>query len=289
MRGVESAETAYRMLKSAAERLERAGVERPVREAQMLLAMATGRTRLQAIQELERPLTPEEAQQFESLIARRERRTPIAYLRGTQEFYGLEFVVTPATLIPRPETEMLVDFAVERLCDQPGAVAAEAGTGSGCIAIAAALRLPGARFLATDHSIEALATAQENLIRYRLQERVLLARADLLTALADDSAHLILSNPPYIPTAEIARLQPEVRDYEPRIALDGGADGLCMYRSLAHTARRTLKPGGWIAVETGAGQARSVAKLFREAGLSSVEIRPDLAGIERLVAARRDR
>jgi release factor glutamine methyltransferase len=276
------------LLKSAAERLERAGIERPVREAQLLLAMATGRTRLQALQGLDRPLTPEEAQRFEDLIARRERRVPFAYLRGTQEFYGLEFRVTPATLIPRPETEMLVDFAIERLRDLPGAMAAEAGTGTGCLTIAAALHLPGARFLATDLSIEALAAARENVSRYRLQGRVLLARADMLTTLADSSAHLILSNPPYIPTAEIADLQPEVRDYEPRMALDGGADGLSLYRSLARTARRALRPGGWIAVETGAGQALSVANLFHEAGLSSAEIRRDLAGIERLVAAQRE-
>jgi release factor glutamine methyltransferase len=276
-------------MQSAAERLQRAGVERPVREAQLLLALATGKDRLQALQGLDRPLTPEESQRLESLIAQRERRVPLAYLRGTQEFYGLEFLVTRATLIPRPETELLVDFAIERLRDLPVAAAAEAGTGSGCVAIAAAHHLPGARFLATDLSTEALAVARENLVRHRLQERVLLARADLLTALAGESVHLVLSNPPYIPSAEFARLQPEVRDYEPRIALDGGEDGLSMYRSLAQTARRALKPGGWIAVETGAGQARSVANLFWTAGLSSMQIRCDLAGIERLVAARRER
>lgn len=273
-------------LQEAAADLERAGVERPVFEAQLLLALAVGGTRLDVIRGLGRSLTPAESGRFREMVASRASRVPLAYLRGTQEFYGLEFLVSPAVLVPRPETEVLVDFAVEVSAShggRPASVIVDVGTGSGCIALSVAVRVPCARVLAVDLSPEALAVARANVERLCVEEHVLLARSNMLSAVRPESADLVLANPPYIPTDEVAELQPEVRMHEPRMALDGGRDGLVFHRALIEGAWRALRPGGGLGIEVALGQADLVAGLVERAGFESVARRRDLAGIVRVV------
>ena len=255
-------------------------------EAQLLLALALGITRTTVTAGLYELLGSAERGRFQDLVESRCSRAPLAYLRGTQEFYGLDFDVGPAVLIPRPETEMLVEFAREMLdagctacpyvCELPrGATSAQAGfrmrfadvgTGSGCIAVAV--------------------LARRNAVRHSVDSRLRFVRSDFLAGASAGRFDLILSNPPYIPSGELAGLQPEVRDSEPALALDGGPDGLAPYRRLAPLARHSLALGGSLAVEVGQGQAPDVARIFAGAGLSRIEVRRDLAGIERLVAAR---
>ncbi len=263
-------------------------------EAQLLLALALGITRTSVAAGLFDLNGSVEQARFQELVELRRRRVPLAYLRGAQEFYGLSFEVGPAALIPRPETEMLVAFALERLeaagrwaadARQPfQPVIADVGTGSGCIAIAVLAHCPAARGAAFDISGEALEIARRNATRHTVSGRLGFVRGDLLSGAASGRFDLILSNPPYIPTGELDGLQPEVRDSEPRMALDGGQDGLAPYRRLAPSALRCLAPGGSLVVEVGQGQAADVARIFTAAGLSEVEIRQDLAGIDRLVA-----
>ena len=244
------------------------------------------------------------------LVAARCRHTPFAYLRGFQEFYGLEFEVSPAVLIPRPETEMLVDFAREKLdplsashagdgarahvnsgAKMPihacGPLLADVGTGSGCIAIACLVHCPRASAAAVDLAPDALAHARRNAFRNGVSSRMRFIEGNLLAGAAADRFDVILSNPPYIPSAKCEELQPEVRDAEPRLALDGGPDGLAPYRMLSPQAARSLAPRGWLAVEVGIGQALDVTRIFARAGLQDIETRKDLAGIERVVAGRR--
>ena len=280
---------------SAATRLAECGVESPRLEAQLLLALALGITRTAVVAGLFDPPAQEQAQSFSRLVNSRCRHIPLAYLRGTQEFYGLEFAVGPVVLIPRPETEMLVDFAREILALEMSSkgstssacpVIADVGTGSGCIAIAALAYCPVARGIALDLSEGALEVARGNAARQGVIERLRFLRGSLLAGAGPARFDLILSNPPYIPSSQIAGLQPEVRDSEPRLALDGGPSGLDPYRELAPAARRSLKPGGTIAVEVGMGQAPEVAAIFGAARLTQIEIRRDLAGIERVVTGR---
>lgn len=301
------------LLAGAAQKLEAAGVESPRLEARLLLAQALGVSSVELLRGLGREPTDAEIRRFEGLLGERARRVPLAYLRGTQEFYGLTFEVTPATLIPRPETELLVEYVLEKAlgvrssgvgkesqCLTPNAPEGEraqrsvrtlidVGTGSGCIAVAVAVHAPAMRVVAVDISAEALAVARRNAARHHVAGRVQFIRGELLDSVASQCAEIIVSNPPYIPTKEIETLQPEVRDYEPRIALDGGPDGLRLYRRLFAGARRTLRPGGWLAVEVGFGQAEAVAERMALVGFEEIERRRDLVGIERVVAGRRGR
>ena len=273
-------------------RLNAAGIESPRFEAQLLLALTLGVSRTTILAGLRSDLSEREFQRFEGLVRERERRVPLAYLRGTQEFYGLTFAVTPATLIPRPETEMLVDFALEKLTLPPPlleerglggeVILVDVGTGTGCIPIAVLAHCPGAYAIAVDLSAEALKVARGNAEANGVADRLRFVRGNLLTGMGRE-IDLLLSNPPYIPTGEVDGLQPEVRDFEPHLALDGGADGLDLLRGLAREARRVLKPGGWLAVEIAMGQAPVVIKLFAANGLTDIAARRDLAGIERIV------
>lgn len=274
------------LLQRAIARLTAAGVETPRLEAQLLLAQALGVTRTAVVAGLYREPDALQAAEFERLVQARERRVPLAYLRGTQEFYGLTFRVGPAVLIPRPETELLVEFALEKLKNAEERVA-DVGTGSGCIVTAVLVHAPKTQGIGFDLSAAALAIAQENLRRNRVLSRARLVQGDLLTGAGREQFGIVVSNPPYIPSAEIATLAPEVRDAEPRLALDGGEDGLTPFRRLAVQAWQALKPGGWLAVETAMGQASLVAALWEAAGWQEIAVRRDLAGIERLVCGRK--
>lgn len=278
------------LLPDAITRLAEAGVEQPRFEAQLLLAQALGVSRTSVIAQTYPPPTVSQREDFARLLAERVKRVPFAYLRGDQEFYGLPFRVTPAVLVPRPETELLVDFVRKVLSDgtESPATMADIGTGSGCIAIAALVHCPYARGVAFDLSSEALRVARSNAERNNVVDRLRLVQGNLLRGAAAASFDIIVSNPPYIPTDEIETLQPEVRDWEPRLALDGGTDGLDLLRELARTAPARLQPGGWIAVELAQGQAPTVLDLFRGNGLVNVATRRDLAGIERIVCGQKE-
>ncbi|MCW3095417.1 MAG: [protein release factor]-glutamine N5-methyltransferase [Chthonomonadaceae bacterium] len=273
-------------LQAAIARLTAAGVETPRLEAQLLLAQALGTTRTAIVAGIYREPDADQRAEFERLVQARELRTPLAYLRGTQEFFGLTFRVGPEVLIPRPETEMLVEFALEKL--GAAGTLADVGTGSGCILTAALANAVRARGVGFDLSAAALALAQHNIRQNGAAERARLAQGDLLTGAGAERFEVIVSNPPYIPSAEIAGLAPEVRDAEPRLALDGGPDGLECYRRLAVQALKALRPGGWLAVEVGRGQAPDVATLWLAAGWQEVNARRDLAGIERVVCGRKE-
>lgn len=274
-------ETAHALLATARDTLREAGVEDPLLVARLLLSYALGIGREELLRRGDAPIGRDEAGKFRDLVALKARRVPLAYLTGRREFYGWAFEVTPAVLIPRPETELLVDLAIARL--RPGGVLLDVGTGCGCIAVSAAAA-GWERTLALDVSALALDVARRNAARRGVQARVGFARADVLAGIVSHCADLVLSNPPYIPTGELARLEPEVRDYEPRAALDGGPDGLVYHRRIGDEARRVLRPGGVLAMEVGAGQAPSVAEMLREQGYCRIWTQRDLAGIERVVA-----
>jgi release factor glutamine methyltransferase len=227
-----------------------------------------------------------------ALFKRRAFREPLQYVLGTQEFCGLDFQVTPDVLIPRLETELLVEVVRQKCADLSRALIADVGTGSGCVAIALARALPGATLYATDRSPRALVVAQENAKRHGVHHRVTFLAGNLLDPiqLLGLQGHLdaIVSNPPYIPDADLAALQPEVGLFEPRLALDGGNDGFVFHRRLVREAADFLKPDGLLALEIGQGQARHVSGLAQD-GENYYNVRTflDMAGIERVVSARK--
>lgn len=261
-------------------------------EARVLLAHCTGLRPEEIPVHPERPLTLAQVAAFHRLVVRRgKRREPLQYLTGEAEFYSRQFYVNKNVLIPRPETEVLVEEAVRRLAGVEGPlVLADLGTGSGVLAVTMALELPGAVVHAVDVSPGALAVAVENARRHGVVERIRFHEGDLWNPLA--AAGLtgalagVVSNPPYVAEGELAWLQPEVRLHEPREALVAGEGGLAFYRRIAAAARLFLRPGGWLLVEVGAGQAAAVAGLFKTAGLVEIGARRDFAGHDRVVMGR---
>ena len=268
-------------------RLARAGIDpdEARAEARLLVAHVAGVSREFLHTRPDYPLPSDQGATLEALVRRRVAREPLAYLLGTREFYGLTFEVTPAVLIPRPETEFLVEAALHHLTGYTTARIADIGTGSGCVAIAVAAHTPGSvEIWATDISPDALAIARANARRNGAGERIRFAAGDLLAPLPDGLPFdALLSNPPYIAPAEIATLAPEVRDWEPRLALGENPDSLHFYRRLAREATPRLAPGGWLAVEVGAGQSGAVQDLFAAAGLREIVVTRDYGGVERVV------
>jgi release factor glutamine methyltransferase len=222
-------------------------------------------------------------------VARRADREPLAYIVGHKEFYGLEFEVNRHVLIPRPETELIVEAALEAVRARPSATVLDLATGSGAIAIAIAVNAPGVRVTATDISIAALEVARRNARRHRCAHRVDFAAGDCWDApsCSHDKFDLIVSNPPYVRAGELPRLQPEVARFEPAIALLGGEDGLDFYRRIAWEVGAHLIAGGEVIVEVGVGQAAAVSGLLDDGGCHPVEMVRDLSGHERVVRARR--
>lgn len=277
--------TVREALNAAALRLTSAGVDNATGDAGWLLAGLLGLRRADLYREPGRRLTPDQASAYAGFVERRCRREPLQYILGWEDFIGLRLRVNAAVLIPRPETELLVDTALSFLRNRSGdrLRAADVGTGSGAIAVALAVREPRLTVDAVDISAEAAAVAAENAAAHGVAARVHLQVGDLLAPLAG-LYDAVVSNPPYVAGEELAGLEPEVRDHEPRLALCPGPDPLVMYRRLAAAAPSRLAPGGLLAVEVGRGQAPAVAELWRTAGLQGVCTRPDLAGIERVVA-----
>lgn len=276
----------------SAEFLARHGVEAPRRQAEWLLAHVLGVPRLQLYLGFDRPLADADADRLRGLVVRRGRREPLQHLLGTANFCGLELEVTPDVLIPRPETELLAERAWSALQAREAAGerprALDLGTGSGCLALALAKHTTRTELVALDVSPAALAVARRNAERLGLAGRVQFIEGDGLAALPAGAAFdLLVSNPPYIPAAEIATLAPEVRDHDPRLALDGGADGLTWYRRLALDAPAHLTATGGLMAEFGDGQAPAIGEIFRAAGWPEPEIVNDLTGRARFLVARR--
>lgn len=255
------------------------GVENARREAEWLLCDATGLDRMGLYLNFDKPLQPDELVAYRSMVARRGKREPLQYILGNQEFHGLSFEVSPSVLIPRPDTETLIDAAV--LHAPHSRCILDIGTGSGCIAVSLAHRLPLAKVTAIDLSPDALLVARRN--AEHLGASVEFLQGSYFQPVTGRTFDLIVSNPPYITSADLLDLQPEVRDFEPHLALDGGADGLAAYRQLVTNAPQHLDSGGWLLFEVGAGQADDVATLLEKAGFDAIVTIPDGAGIQRVV------
>lgn len=307
------------VLQMASQRLAAAGCDTPWLDAQVLLAHLLGKDRLWLYMHPQERLDKNQQDRFDYLLSRRERREPVAYITGCKEFFALEFQVNRHVLIPRPETELLVETAIQMVRDEwlapnsagPGQAApvppktkpwsraakqdpapkitlADVGTGSGCIAIALAKNLPQLSLYAIDISQEALAVAQQNAIRHEVSDRITFLTGNLLQPLSQP-VDLIVSNPPYVSSLELAgtTLLPEVSRYEPGLALDGGDDGLEIIRQLLPQTRQKLKPGGSLLVEIGAGQGQAVVELARTCfPHAGIRLKKDLAGLDRLLIIR---
>ncbi len=272
------------LLHDAAERLSGAGVDSARVDARLLLAGAMGISREQLIAAVRQP-TPAEAATFQTLIDRRMAREPLAYITGHREFWSLDLEVGPGVLVPRPETETLVEAALSLFPDRAAPLSvADLGTGSAAILIAVLKEFPQAQGKGFERAPEALRYARANLSTHGLSGRGEIVAADWNDAPAQQF-DLILSNPPYIPRADIAALEPEVRLYEPHAALDGGPSGLDAYRALAGLLPKLLRPGGVALLELGYGQAEQVKPLFRELGI--LRLVPDLAGIPRVLVLKK--
>lgn len=269
---------------SGAESLQAAGIIDPRLEAGSLLAHALSRDRTYVITHGDDLVTGEQLDRFRDLIARRAAREPLQYIVGHQEFFKLSFEVTPDVLIPRPETELIVEAALE-LADREGSLSIlDVGTGSGCIVISLLHELKNAHATATDISPSALEVARRNAQRHHVSDRVTFIEADSLSRLSQSAAFsLIVSNPPYIPAGDIATLQREVREHEPLTALLAGADGLDHIRALLRETPPLLHHNGYFIFEIGFGQGEAIEELVDRAVWHLIEVRRDLQGIPRTV------
>ena len=285
--------TVLEAIQKSADFLAKKGVESPRLQTELLLAHLLKLPRMKLYLNFERTLKLPEVDALRELVKRRGQREPLQHITGSTSFCGLEIAVNRHALVPRPETEILaelgwqwLEFTLQRVPEQPKGwtpTALDFGTGTGCIAIALAVKCPAAKITATDISADALALTKENAARNGVAERIEFLQGDGFVALFDASERgrlarelsgadtrtscprsfdLIISNPPYIPSAEIATLQPEVRDFDPRSALDGGGDGLDFYRLIASQAAAFLKPGGKVMLEFGDGQAEAIRRIF---------------------------
>jgi release factor glutamine methyltransferase len=258
------------------------GIEGARVDCELLLAHALSEKRLALYLDMDRPLSDAERDAFRPLLARRGRFEPVAYILGTREFYSLPFKVTPDVLVPRPDTEVLVDRALERLGEDAEGLVLDIGTGSGCIAVAVAKERPGVRVIATDVSARALAIAEENARANDVADRVELREGDALAPVRQERGALaLLSNPPYIREDEREGLMPDVRDHEPAVALFGpGADGLDVHRRILDGAAALVSPGGFVLLEAGFEQGPALAAL-EHPGLDAAQLYRDLAGRQR--------
>ena len=278
-------------LVEAAQILRRAGVAESRREAASLLEHVTGRDRTFLITSAETALAPEDVRRLRHLVERRAAGEPLQYITGHQEFYKLDFEVTPDVLIPRPETELLVETALDLLDEREGpALVLDVGTGSGCIAVSLLHELPDARAVGADISERALRVAARNAARAGVNDRLRLVASDGLAALDPARARfdMIVSNPPYVAEDALAGLQREVRDHEPRLALTPGGDGLRVIRALLSDAPRFLSPGGHMLLEIGFDQSEAVEGLIDPRAWRLLDIHKDLQGIPRTVVLRKN-
>jgi release factor glutamine methyltransferase len=278
----------HRLAKNVKNLLERAAwiladLPNGRRDAELLLMRAAGRDRAWLLSHPEVELTPDQNLEFEDWLARRARYEPIQYILGETEFYGLTFKVTSHVLIPRPETEHLVEAALERVPPDASIRICDVGSGSGAIAVTLAHKLPLAHVVALDISPAALAIAKQNAETHGVADRIRLIESDLLSAVAGETFQLIVSNPPYVPSHEV--IESQVRDYEPHTALFAGPTGLEIYQRLIPAAREALASDGWLLMEIGHGQRDALAALL--ADWNRLEFLTDLQGIPRVAIAQR--
>lgn len=279
--------TIRRVLAWTADDFAGRGIDSARLDAELLVAHALGLGRVQLYMDLDRPLTGEEREAIRKIVQRRRRREPVAYITGTKEFWGRSFIVTPAVLVPRPDSETVIERALE-LLDEAGARVLDLCTGSGILGLTIAAEREGVTVDLTDLSPEALEVARRNAEALGLSERTRFFEGDLFAPLPGGEYALITANPPYIPEGEMAELAPEVREHEPKLALVAGNDGFAVHRRILEEAPRFLAPGGTLLVEVGAGQAPRLERLIQETGWAAHTARHrDLGGIERVVEARR--
>jgi release factor glutamine methyltransferase len=279
-------------IQKSAQFLGNKGIDTPRLQAELLLAHVLRLPRMQLYLNFERTLTPAETETYRECVLRRSRREPLQHITGATSFCGFEIVVNRHVLVPRPETELLAEAGWRFLqapapAAAPGRNALDFGTGSGCIAIALAAKCPGVQVVAIDVSADAIQVARQNAAANKVEDRIQFVQADRLSGLAEPMRFdLIVSNPPYIPTEEIESLEPEVRDHEPRGALDGGSDGLEFYRQLAEQAGAWLKPHGKLMAEFGDGQEQAIVALFEKQNWIVDALRPDYTQRPRILEVR---
>jgi release factor glutamine methyltransferase len=260
------------------------GVESPRLDAEVLLSHILQKERIYLYVHFDEPLEGAELARFREMVKQRVKRVPVAYIIGEREFMGLPFKVSPAVLVPRPDTEILVEAVIKELGEKTDTVFADIGTGSGAIVLSILKNIENAQAAAVDISADALAIAKENAERLELSARVDFFQGDLYEPVRGRIFDAIVSNPPYIPDADIEGLEPEVREHEPYGALAGGVDGLDFYRKLVKEGAELLRPGGFIAFEVGIHQAEAVAALADvDSAFSKTKIVKDYAGIDRVV------
>lgn len=277
--------TLGRLLTWTTNHFARQGFESPRLDAELLLAHSQGCKRIELYTRFDEVAEEAVRVRFRELVSRRLQGCPVAYLLGTKEFFSLAFEVSPAVLIPRPDTETLVLASLERA--RSGAEILEIGTGSGAVAVTLARQVPSARIVATDISAEALDLAHRNAVRHGVASRITFLQGDLFQPLAPGQCFdLIVSNPPYIPSGEIEALPATVRDFEPRVALDGGVDGLCLVRRIIADSQAHLKPDGWLLLELAPEQHPEVTGLMQAAGFEAYPPVTDAAGRPRVASGR---
>jgi release factor glutamine methyltransferase len=271
----------------ARRRLEAAGVDGPVLDARLLLEAAAGASRTDILTDPHRKLSEEQLATLDAYLVRREAREPVSHILGRKGFWTIELKVTPDVLTPRPDTETIVGGVLKALPETQPADILDLGVGSGAILLAILTERPLAHGVGVDISPLALELARENAALLRLDDRAVFLHAAWTEGQPDGAFDIVVSNPPYIPSGEIAGLEPEVAEREPRLALDGGVDGLDAFRVLAPQVLRVLKPGGLFALEIGHDQGPAVRALMSQAGAESIEVVGDLGGRDRAVFGRR--
>ena len=272
-------------LEHASRQLEDSNVPDARKDASLLISFATGRDRTSIIAHPEAKLSAAEEKLFGEVVLRRALREPIQYITGHQEFYGLEFEVTPDVLIPRPETEILVEHAIGFLSSKTRPRFCEIGTGSGCITVAILSQVPHATAVASDISVAALGVAKRNASKNDVAGRLEFRRSDVFDSIPAGTFDAVVSNPPYVPEPDLQTLQAEVRDFEPTVALKGGYEGLVVVERIARAAPGRLVDGGLLLIEIGFNQSIKVKDMLTNDIWSAIDFLPDLQGIPRILAA----
>lgn len=279
------------LIKWTSDYFESRGIDSPRMTAELLLSHSLSLSRLDLYLQHDKPLLPEELSHYKSLIKRRADREPVAYITGMKGFWSLDLAVSENVLVPRPDTECLVETALDIIKKENGPLLiADLGTGSGAIILSLAVEMPGNRYVAVDLSPDAIRMAKRNAKTNCPDADVFFLAGDWLSPFSDKAVFdMIVSNPPYIPTEDIPGLAPEITRYEPLLALDGDRDGLKCIRHIIDVAHRYLKPGGWLMIETGFDQKESVVEIARSSGFySQVEYVKDFAGNNRVVKMKKD-
>lgn len=269
---------------NAEQRLQTAHVGSPRMNAELLAMFVLGCDRAYLYAHSERPLTRNEMTSYDDALSERARGVPAQYITGHQEFWGMDVIVSPAVLIPRPETEHVIETMLELARDRPANNVVDVGTGSGCIALALAKEFPEARIHATEISAEALEIARANAARHQLDDRIQFHETDLLAGMEEGAFDYVVSNPPYIGEREVDSVEAQVRRFEPHLALFAGVSGLEVFARLIPEARKALQPGGWLIMEIGHSGRERVCELLKD--WKEVRITNDLQGIARVLAAR---